>query len=257
MPGIQHYTVSASYDDAVALDAYLAMHTGWGDVRAERIGNALVNAWAHSRRLFDDYAPGGLGHPGDAQIAGHASSTGDMAWAGLALAQLYSATGMRSYLDGAMAIGNWIYAHCRAIAGPAGTPAGILGRGADRMEVNRAQYRRVRVLPAAGQAHRRSGLASGSAWARRFIVAMWDWPPGQFDIGTLANGVTPNDVTQAEDVNSWSYLALRDPGYAASISWDVRNLDSHAGRFNGVSVSTCDRGGVWFEGTAHLADALE
>ena len=28
MPGIQHYTVSAIYDDAVVLDAYLAMHTG-------------------------------------------------------------------------------------------------------------------------------------------------------------------------------------------------------------------------------------
>ena len=74
---------------------------------------------------------------------------------------------------------------------------------------------------------------------------------------TIANSVTTNDVTQAEDVNSWSYLALRDRAYAGSVGWDVRNLDTNAGRFHGVSVSTCDRGGVWFEGTAHLADALE
>jgi hypothetical protein len=92
--------------------------------------------------------------------------------------------------------------------------------------------------------------------ARRFVLAMWDWPPGVFDIGTTGNGVSINDSGQAEDVNSWSYLALRDPAYAAAVGWDRRNLASHAGRFHGVSLSTCDRSGVWFEGTAHLADAL-
>ena len=258
VPGIQHYTVSAIYDDAVVLDAYLAMHTGWGDVRAERIGDALVNAWAHSRRLFDDYAPGGLGHPGDARIAGHASSTGDVAWAGLALAQLYAATGISKYLDAAVAIGNWIQANCASDRGPGGYTGGYDSSGQritwKSTEHNIDVFAFFRLL---------ARLTDEPVWqdraqhARRFIVAMWDWPPGLFDIGTLANGVTTNDVTQAEDVNSWSYLALRDPGYAASIGWDVRNLDSHAGRFNGVSVSTCDRGGVWFEGTAHLADALE
>jgi hypothetical protein len=86
---------------------------------------------------------------------------------------------------------------------------------------------------------------------------MWDWPPGLFDIGTVVNGSTPNESVQAEDVNSWSYLALRDPAYAASVGWVIRNLSSRTGRFHGVSLSTCDRGGVWFEGTAHLADALE
>ena len=31
-----------------------------------------------------------------------------MAWAGDALTQLYSATGRKAYLDGAVAIGDWI-----------------------------------------------------------------------------------------------------------------------------------------------------
>jgi hypothetical protein len=60
-----------------------------------------------------------------------------------------------------------------------------------------------------------------------------------------------------EDVNSWSYLALRDPAYAASLGWDMRNLAVTAGGFSGVSSCREDRSGVWFEGTAHLADALE
>jgi len=36
------------------------------------------------------------------------SSTGDMAWTGLALAQLYVDTRIRKYLDGAIALGEWI-----------------------------------------------------------------------------------------------------------------------------------------------------
>jgi hypothetical protein len=66
-----------------------------------------------------------------------------------------------------------------------------------------------------------------------------------------------DDSPQAEDVNSWSYLALRSPAYAASVGWDVRNLASAAGRLRGISICPGDRTGVWFEGTAHLADALE
>ena len=256
--GLEHYTVSPIYDDAVMLDAYLAMHTGWGAVRAERIGDALVNAWTHSRRLFDDYAPGGVGRPGDARIAGHASNTGDVAWGGLALAQLYAATGIIGYLDAAVAIGRWIQANCASDRGPGGYTGGYDSSGGritwKSTEHNIDVFAFFRLL---------ARLTDKPAWqdraqhARRFIVAMWDWPPGRFDIGTIANGVTTNDATQAEDVNSWSYLALQDPGYAASVGWDVRNLDSYAGQFHGVSVAPCDRGGVWFEGTAHLADALE
>ena len=38
--------------------------------------------------------------------------------------------------------------------------------------------------------------------------------------------------------------------------WDVAHLAAAQGGFNGVSFCTGDRSGVWFEGTAHLADAL-
>jgi hypothetical protein len=48
----------------------------------------------------------------------------------------------------------------------------------------------------------------------------------------------------------------RDPRFAASVSWDVQNL-AVTGPFRGASFCRDDRSGVWFEGTAHLADALE
>jgi hypothetical protein len=86
---------------------------------------------------------------------------------------------------------------------------------------------------------------------------MWEPAAGTFYLGTASDGTTPNAAAQAEDVNSWSYLALRDPAYAGSVSWAVRNLAVTAGGFTGVSVCRGDRTGVWFEGAAHLADALE
>ena len=45
--------------------------------------------------------------------------------------------------------------------------------------------------------------------------------------------------------------------YAASVNWDVQNLAVSAGPFSGISICPGDRTGTWFEGTAHLADALE
>jgi hypothetical protein len=87
-------------------------------------------------------------------------------------------------------------------------------------------------------------------------VSMWDPGQGRFYLGTTDDGVTPNDSAQVEDVNSWSYLALRDPAYAASVGWDVANLGVASAGYRGVSYCTGDRTGVWFEGTAHVADAL-
>jgi len=259
MLGLEHYNVSTIYDDALVIDAYLAMHTGWGAVRAERVGNALVYLQRHGTgRLYDEYSPGGLDDPDDVRVASHASNTGDVAWAGLALAQLYAATGNTRYLDTAVGIGRWIQANCRSGRGPGGYTGGYASQasriGWKSTEHNIDVFALFRLL---------ARLTGQHVWldraqhARRFVTAMWDWPPGAFDIGTIANGVSSNESAQAEDVNSWSYLALRDPAYAASVGWVIRNLSSAAGRFHGVSVSTCDRGGVWFEGTAHLADALE
>ena len=257
--GLEHYTVSTIYDDALVIDAYLAMHTGWGDVRAERIGNALAALQAHgSGRLYDEYGPGGVRSAPGVRVADHASNTGDVAWAGLGLAQLYAATGNTRYLGAAVGIGRWIQAHCVSGRGPGGYTGGYDSPddriGWKSTENNIDVFALFRLL---------ARLTGQPVWldraghARRFVVAMWDWPPGVFDIGTIANGVSTNESVQAEDVNSWSYLALRDPAYATSVGWVIRNLSSTAGRFHGVSVSSCDRGGVWFEGTAHLADALE
>jgi hypothetical protein len=100
-------------------------------------------------------------------------------------------------------------------------------------------------------------MGRARAWAEHFVEAMWEPGEGRFYTGTTNNGVTPENQVQPEDVNSWSFLALQNPRFASSVSWDVTNLAVTAGGFSGVSFCQGARTGVWFEGTAHLADALE
>jgi len=258
--GQQGDTTASTYDNAVVIDAYLAEGTAGGVARAESIGNALVYLQAHDPagdgRLRNGYAPAPLAGPHAIGVADPASSTGTLAWAGQALVQLYAATRIRAYLRGATALGGWIQSRC-SDRGAGGYTGGDTAAGATirwkSTEHNIDVYAFFRLLA------RETGNPAWSqraAWARRFVVSMWDPGQGRFYLGTTDDGVTRNDSAQVEDVNSWSYLALRDPAYAASVGWDVANLGVASAGYRGVSYCTGDRTGVWFEGTAHVADAL-
>ena len=253
-------TTASTYDNAVVIDAYLAEGTAGGVARAETIGNGLVSLQDHDPardgRLRNGYAPVPLDGAHDIQAADPASSTGTLAWAGQALVQLYAATRIRAYLRGAIRLGDWIQSRCSG-GRPGGYTGGDTAAGAKipwkSTEHNIDVYAFFRLLA------RETGSPAWSrraAWARRFVVSMWVPGQGRFYLGTTADGVTPNDSARVEDVNSWSYLALHDPAYAGSVSWDVANLGVAAAGFRGVSYCTGDRTGVWFEGTAHVADAL-
>jgi hypothetical protein len=177
--GLDGDTSSDIYDDALVVDAYLAEGTRGGVARAGVIGNGLLYLQAHDPshdgRIMDQYQPTALEHPSDIRVTAPASNTGDVAWAGDALAQLYSATGKRSYLDGAMTIGNWIYTRCRDVRGPGGYTGGYAGSGS-KIEWKSAEHN-IDVYAFFRLLARDTGnpaWSSRSAWARRFIVAMWD-----------------------------------------------------------------------------------
>jgi hypothetical protein len=260
--GRQRFTASETYDDALVIDAYLAAGSPAGRSRAEVIGNGLLYVQAHDPRqdgrIRAAYAPAPLRRPADVTVTSPATLAGNLAWAGQALVRLYAATGRRAYLTAAEAIGNWVQAHCRDTRGPGGYTGGETAGGQKiewkSTEHNIDLYALFSML--AAQTHDPAWSAR-AAWARFFVTSMWRPRLGRFYVGTTTDGFTPNDAYLPEDVNSWSYLALRDPRYAASVSWDVRNLAVSAGGAAGVSFCRGDRAGVWYEGTAHLADALE
>jgi hypothetical protein len=259
--GQQHFTASETYDDALVVDAYLAAGTPAGRSRAEVIGRGLLYVQAHDPRhdgrVRAAYAPAPLRSPGDVRATDAATDVGAMAWAGQALTQLYAATGRQAYLKGAEAIGNWVQAHCYDRRGPGGYTGGETANG-QKITWKSAEHNidLYALFSQLATQTRDSTWSARAAWARRFVMRMWDARQGRFYVGTTRDGKTPNDTESPEDVNSWSYLALRDPAYAASVGWDVRNLAFSAGALRGVSFCRGDRTGVWFEGTAHLADAL-
>jgi len=235
-------------------------------------GRPLVPAKTASPRLTDELfsrlvaygtpqetRPGDvLFSPGDVDATDPATLAGNMAWAGQALVQLYAATGRTAYLAGAEAIGNWVQTHCHDTRGPGGYTGGETANG-QKIEWKSTEHN-IDLYALFSLLARKTGdpaWSARAAWAKRFVVAMWNAKAGHFAVGTATDGVTTNPAQVPEDVNSWSFLALRDPAYAASVTWISRNLAVTAGGFSGVSPCLADRSGVWFEGTAHLADALE
>jgi hypothetical protein len=191
-------------------------------------------------------------------VRDNTSDVGNMAWVGQALVQLYAKTSNAAYLNGALAIANWLQNNTYDTRGAGGYTGGYAARGAKiewkSTEHNIDVYAFFTMLATeSGQ----SQWATHGAWARQFVASMWNANDGRFYLGTLNDGKTANDSFKPEDVNSWSYLAFQNPTWAAAPSWDVTNLAVNKGSFSGVSFCSGDRSGVWFEGTAHLADALE
>ncbi len=254
-----------TYDNAVALIAFLLRGHAKDIERATVLGNSLVYGQQHDPafvdgRLRDAYHV----HPyvvsnGQTNVnpsfAG--SMTGNIAWAGLALGHLYSHTKQKQYLDGAVRLGTWIQQNVYDSRGAGGYKGGF---AADQspllwkaMEHNIDVYAFFTML--ASLTHSKI-WSVGARHAQLFVQAMWNSTGKHFWTGTTTDGVTINRNPIPEDVQAWSYLAMRDALPAVSIDWTKMRLAATDGSFSGVSFSNTDTSGVWFEGTAHLAAAL-
>ena len=257
----RHFTDSVTYDDALIIDALLARGAPEDRARAQVLGESLLYVQAsdpaHDGRVRAAYAPAALAGPAAVQITDPTSDVGNMAWVGQALVQLYARTGVAAYLAGARSIGEWIQLHARDARGSGGYTGGENANGSaiawKSTEHNIDVFSFFELL--AAQTHEEA-WRTRAQWARGFVTSMWSAGEGMFYVGSDEDGVTVNTSVFPEDVNSWSYLALRDPAYAASLNWEQTHLSVSRRGFSGVSFCTGDRRGVWFEGTAHLADAL-
>jgi hypothetical protein len=257
----RHFTASVTYDDALIIDALLARGTAEDLSRAQILGEALLyvqaNDPAHDGRVRAAYEPTPLTSAAVVLASDPASDVGNMAWVGQALVQLYAHTAVSPFLAGALQIGEWIQQNAYDTRGSGGYTGGQTARGSQILwkstEHNIDVFSFFELLAAqTGQAvwHERA------QWAKGFVASMWNAAQQMFFVGSDEDGVTINSSVLVEDVNSWSYLALREPAYAGSLDWESANLAVSRRGFSGVSFCTGDRRGVWFEGTSHLADAL-
>jgi hypothetical protein len=294
-----------TYDNALQIIAYLGRGRSSDRLRAALLGDSLLYAQAHDPafsdgRLRDSYfvSPALVTASGTVQLDGppaflNGSAVGNIAWAGLALARLYRSTGSRRFLDGALKLGAWIVNNAFDTRGAGGYTGGVDGGNNPLLykstEHNIDTCALFSALARFAGSQIYPGLtkswATLAAYAASFIATMWNSSGQFFYTGTNPDGVTTNPSPIPEDVQTWSFLALRDPRFAQSVDWARGNLaatdtaqaynSTLTGNlsFQGVTFSSVSRhpaslmppnsftpgpdpDGVWFEGTAHLITAL-
>ena len=221
---------SFTYDDALIIDALLARGEPEDLARAEVLGRSLLYVQEHDPagdgRIRAAYAPTPLSSPADVTATDPTSDVGNMAWVGQALVHLYERTGTPAFLSGAREIAQWIQTEAYD------------ERGAGRLHRRRGTRRQpaspgsppstTSTCTRSSACSRRPPAKRPGARPRPTRGASWkrcgNRRKGMFWVGTGEDGVKPNRHLQVEDVNSWSYLALRDPRFASSLDWVVKNL---------------------------------
>ena len=212
------------------------------------------------------------------------SATGDMAWTGIALAQLFHRTGAQRFLEGAVRLGQWIVNNTFDTRGAGGFNFGV-DNGNNRLLFKSTEqnidcialFTLLRKLTGDGT------WSSQAEHARTFVNAMFNAANGFFFTGTTTDGVSISPDNIPEDVQTWSFLATLDKSHATSLEWVKTNLATtdtpqtiHSrlrgnSRVSGMTFASQslralapsdqfsaapDPNAVWLEGTGHLAAAL-
>ena len=224
------------YDNAVEIMARLLRGSGQDVARAQVLGNGLLYAQqidpAADGRVrqayFVDHADsqGVFIVPSGFPFFFRGSATGDLAWTGMALAQLANRTGIEAYLDGAVRLGNWIFNNTFDTRG-----AGGYNFTAGANQVKSTEHN-IDVFALFTMLARLTGHSA--TWtdradhARIFVDAMFYIPGGFFFTGTGPDGISVNpNLSQnniPEDVQDWSFQAFFNRDHAASINWCKTNL---------------------------------
>ncbi|MCB7136815.1 Tat pathway signal sequence domain protein [Cellulosimicrobium marinum] len=210
------------------------------------------------------------------------TAVGDMAWPGIALLHLYAATRERRYLRGAVRLGEWIRANTWSTRPLGGFSFGVDGanapvpNGSTEHNVDCVAF--FRGLDATTWDRRWS---RASEHARAFVDRMWE-PDGGFLYTGTNDGTEINRDPLPLDPQTWGWLALRERRYARALDWAAQALAARdvAGEgasqlpagvtVEGVTFSSASLTstatynglpvhpqGVWLEGTAQLAAALD
>ena len=273
--------VAYTYDNALALSAFVA-ERDW--TRAKLLADAFVYAHQHDRaytdgRLRNAYASGDLALPpgwapaGAARLPGYwdaaqgrwmededqvGTSTGNVAWAMLALLDYYEVWGGPVYLSAAQELGQWVVTNTYDTRGAGGYTGGYVGHEpSPTPQLWKSTEHNLDLVAAFKRLHRFTGNNTWQAYAQHaqdFVSAM-NVGGHYFATGTQLDGATINPAVIPLDAQSWSFLALGDTTQtrAALATAEVSHTVTYAG-FEGFDFNT-DRDMSWPEGTAQMAVA--
>ena len=274
-----------TYDNALAMLAYMARGKADDWRRAKIIGDTFVYCQNHDRRYTDGrlrnaYRSGNIAEnvTGNALLPGWwnneenkwledkemiSTSTGNLVWVIIAWLRYCELTGDETYLEAALNLGQWIFEHTYDTRGDGGYTGGYLGWANDPPEKLywKSTEHNIDIYVAFMKLFE---LTGDSIWKNRalhakgFVEAMWDSIGGHFWTGTLVDGVTENKDVLPADVNTWGLMALQ--GYKEAVAWVEDNCKvdpcPRGCGFKGFDFND-DRDGVWFEGTAHMVIAFQ
>jgi hypothetical protein len=253
------------YDNALAVIALVAC----GDVtRATTIGNALSLAVRNDRSFADGrvrnaYRAGPVGEgapalPGwwDAKqniwaedAAQDGTSTGNVAWAALALLTLHQATRQQSLLADAERLIDWVMAN---VSSGSGFRGGFHGYDPQQARLTWiSTEHNVDVYAAATWLFRLTSqrkYADAASQARQFLERAFD--VDHFLLGTKPDGSLADPGMLALDVQLWPWMAIPDAPaqWRSALNFAATHLAVEDGfDFNG------DRDGLWVEGTAQAS----
>ena len=286
LPGVGS-TIHATF----LINAYLLRGSGQDFARAQILGNSLLYAQLHDLNFTDGrlrqfYAvdkPDANGAFITPLSFLNGSITGDQAWAGMALAQLYNSTGVSSYLNGAIRLGKWIVTNTFDTRGAGGYTTGA--DAANSPFLNKQTEYNIDAFALFVMLARLTGdvtWADRAEHARNFVNAMFNGAGGFFWTGTGTDGITINQSNIPELPQTWSFLAFLDRSRAASLDWDKTNLATtdtpqtinsslkgniriYGSTFADASLRALtpaqfggpgDPNAVWLEANGHLAAAL-
>jgi hypothetical protein len=277
--------VAFTYDNALALIAFTDAGD-WG--RARMLADAFVYAQKHDRyysdgRLRNAYQAGDLiiapgwtpnNHVGTCRMPGWwneaeqewyedkefvGSSTGNLAWAMIALLNYYEERGGEQYLTAAITLGNWIETHTRDTRGAGGytggyigwepTPTKLLWKSTEHNLDIYVVFERLHDVTGEPKWHERA------QHAQNFVEAMWNEEESFYWTGTLEDGVTVNTQAIPLDCQTWSLLAFSpNERTRQAIAYAETHHYATYGGYEGFDFNT-DRDMPWFEGTAQMVVA--
>jgi hypothetical protein len=280
-----------TYDNAVAILAFLADGSKDSLRRAQIIGDAFLFAAAHDRsytngQVRSAYAAGNISVPPGWFVNGMTNTisvpgffnyatqsfdevntqdidVGDNAWTMIALLALYQKTNVSEYLNEALAIGNYL----GQFRSTNGLYPGFLGGITDAESTNStprsyaSTEHNLDIHAAFTQAYIITGNPSwseGAAFAESFAESMWSESNGCYLAGTTGPASVNTSVFPL-DVNSWNILSRTNvlslhPQLLSNIIYLFACTNDG---FSGFGFNT-NKDGVWFEGTGQMcvADAF-
>jgi hypothetical protein len=279
-----------TYDNAVALLAFLADGSADSVRRARLLGDAFVYATTHDRfytngQVRSAYACGDISVPPGWIVNGKEDTVaipgffdvssnafyevnnedidiGDNAWTMIALEALYEKTQDASYLSAATAIGNYI----QTFDSDSGLYPGFLG-GISNAETTNASPRTYAStehnLDINAAFSRMFDLTGNSIWsngaehAQAFVELMWDETNGCYLAGTTDSNTRNTIAGELPlDVQSWNVLSRTNVlALHPQLLGDAEtNFGCTFDGFTGYDFND-DKDGVWFEGTGQMCVA--